>query len=87
MLYINIIITFYSILVFVSANYNNLGADHIKAQYVLMPCTLPLTLESLLLSDMLEEESGLSGGEESTCKGPSSSCFTSDGVCNGAALE
>lgn len=36
---------------------------------------------------MLEEESGLPGGEESTCKGPSSSSFTSDGVCKGAALE
>lgn len=47
------------------------------------PHTLPLTLS--LLSDMLEEESGLPGGEESTCKGPSSSSFASDGVCKGAA--
>lgn len=44
-----------------------------------------ISLESLLLSDMLEEESGLPGEEESTCKGPSSSSFTSDGVCKGAA--
>lgn len=46
-----------------------------------------LTLESLLSSDMLDEESGLSGGEESTCKGPSFSILTSDGVCKGAALN
>lgn len=46
-----------------------------------------LTLESPLLSDMLEEESGLPGGEESTCKGPSSSSLTSEGVCNSAALK
>lgn len=46
--------------------------------------SLPLTLESLLSSDMLDEESGLSGGEESTCNGPSSSSLTSDGVCKGA---
>lgn len=48
-------------------------------------CVLGLTLESLLFSDMLDEESGLSGGEESTCKESSSSSFISDGVCNGAA--
>ncbi len=52
-----------------------------------MCCTLPLTLESLLSSDMLDVESGLPGEEESTCKGPSSSSLTSDGVCKGAALE
>lgn len=46
-----------------------------------------LTLESLLSSDMLDEESGLSGGDESTCKGPSFSILTSDGVCKGAALN
>lgn len=50
-----------------------------------MHCTLPLTLESRLLSDMLEEESGLPGEEESTCKGPSCLTLTSDGVCKGAA--
>lgn len=36
---------------------------------------------------MLDEESGVPGGEESTCKGPSSSSFTSDGVCKDAALK
>lgn len=36
---------------------------------------------------MLDEESGVPGGEESTCKGPSSSSFTSDGVCSGAGLK
>lgn len=46
-----------------------------------------LTLESLLSSDMLDEESGLSGGEESTCKDSSFSILTSDGVCKGAALN
>lgn len=46
-----------------------------------------LTLESLLSSDMLDEESGLSGGEESTCNGPSFSILTSDGVCKGGALN
>lgn len=46
-----------------------------------------LTLESLLFSEKLDEESGLSGGEESTCKGPSSSSFASDGVCNEVASK
>lgn len=55
------------------------------AQFIATCSTLPLTLESLLSSDMLDEESGLPGGEESTCKGPSSSILTSDGVCKGAA--
>lgn len=50
-----------------------------------MCCTLLLTLESLLSSDMLDEDSGLPG-EESTVKGPSFSTLISDGVCKGAAL-
>lgn len=50
-------------------------------------CNWFLTLESLLSFDMLDEESGLSGGEESTCKGASFLTLISDGVCNGAALE
>lgn len=50
-------------------------------------CTLLLTLESLLSSDMLEEDSGLPGEDRSTCNGPSFSTLTSDGVCKGGALE
>lgn len=44
-------------------------------------CTCPLPMGSLLLSDMLEKESGLSGGEESTSTGSSSFTLTSEGVC------
>lgn len=73
------------ILLFISVHYNNIDPDHRNPQYVSIPCTLILTLESLLSSDILEEESGLPGGVESTSKGPSSSFFNSDGVCNSAA--
>lgn len=44
--------------------------------------TIPLAVASLLLSDLLEMESGLVGGEESTSTGSSSFTRTmSEGVC------
>lgn len=50
---------------------------------VLTPTFPLLTMVSLLLSDMLEKESGLPGGEESTSTGFSSFTFTAsaEGVC------
>lgn len=62
-------------------------AEHDKAQFATIRCTLVLTLESLLSSDMLDEDSGLPGEEESTCKGPSFSTLISDGVCKGTPWE
>lgn len=46
-----------------------------------LACTFPLLKGSLLLSDILEMESGLEGGEESTSTGSSSFTLTSEGVC------